>query len=457
MPEERKLPQHLFAESSVIGAMVNNEQACIDVFEILIKEDFYKKEHQAIFEAMRSLYDIGKNIDVITIAEELKKQEKLEFVGGSAYLQNLVASVPFVTNAVEYAKIVKEKAISRDLITASGKIAEICYKDTQNSESVLDYAEHEIFKISQLNQKGIVENIADVLEKNEREITLRLENKGSDNELKTGYLELDRMLGGLKKSDLIILAARPSVGKTSFALGMMLGATKRENKTALLFSLEMPSEQIGFRMLSMESNVTMDRMLSGNMSSADHEIISSIKNEIANRNILIDSTPGITISEMRSKCRKIKHERGLDLVVVDYMQLMALDKNTESRQQEISEISRQLKQLAREMECPFVVLSQLSRLSERRTGHRPMLSDLRDSGAIEQDADVVLMLFRKDLYTDESAQEMGGEDNEVFSDPDEPKKVNIIIAKNRNGATGDVVMYWKPENMTFRDIEWSEM
>lgn len=457
MPEERKLPQHLFAESSVIGAMVNNEQACIDVFEILIKEDFYKKEHQAIFEAMRSLYDIGKNIDVITIAEELKRHEKLEFVGGSAYLQSLVASVPFVTNAVEYAKIVKEKAISRDLITASGKIAEICYKDTQNSESMLDYAEHEIFKISQLNQKGIVENIADVLEKNEREIELRLENKGSDNELKTGYLELDKMLGGLKKSDLIILAARPSVGKTSFALGMMLGATKRENKTALLFSLEMPSEQIGFRMLSMESNVTMDRMLSGNMSSADHEIISSIKNEIANRNILIDSTPGITISEMRSKCRKIKHERGLDLVVVDYMQLMALDKNTESRQQEISEISRQLKQLAREMECPFVVLSQLSRLSERRTGHRPMLSDLRDSGAIEQDADVVLMLFRKDLYTDESAYEMGGEDNEVFSDPDEPKKVNIIIAKNRNGATGDVVMYWKPENMTFRDIEWSEM
>ena len=457
MPEERKLPQHLFAESSVIGAMVNNEQACIDVFEILIKEDFYKKEHQAIFKAMRSLYDIGKNIDVITIAEELKKQEKLEFVGGSTYLQSLVASVPFITNAVEYAKIVKEKAISRDLISASNKIAEMCYKDTQKSESVLDYAEHEIFKISQLNQKGIVENIADVLEKNEREITLRLENKGSDNELKTGYLELDRMLGGLKKSDLIILAARPSVGKTSFALGMMLGATKRENKTALLFSLEMPSEQIGFRMLSMESNVTMDRMLSGNMSSADHEIISSIKNEIANRNILIDSTPGITISEMRSKCRKIKHERGLDLVVVDYMQLMALDKNTESRQQEISEISRQLKQLAREMECPFVVLSQLSRLSERRTGHRPMLSDLRDSGAIEQDADVVLMLFRKDLYTDESAQEMGGEDNEVFSDPDEPKKVNIIIAKNRNGATGDVVMYWKPENMTFRDIEWSEM
>lgn len=457
MPEERKLPQHLFAESSVIGAMVNNEQACIDVFEILIKEDFYKKEHQAIFEAMRSLYDIGKNIDVITIAEELKKQEKLEFVGGSTYLQSLVASVPFITNAVEYAKIVKEKAISRDLISASNKIAEMCYKDTQKSESVLDYAEHEIFKISQLNQKGIVENIADVLEKNESEITLRLENKGSDNELKTGYLELDRMLGGLKKSDLIILAARPSVGKTSFALGMMLGATKRENKTALLFSLEMPSEQIGFRMLSMESNVTMDRMLSGNMSSADHEIISSIKNEIANRNILIDSTPGITISEMRSKCRKIKHERGLDLVVVDYMQLMALDKNTESRQQEISEISRQLKQLAREMECPFVVLSQLSRLSERRTGHRPMLSDLRDSGAIEQDADVVLMLFRKDLYTDESAQEMGGEDNEVFSDPDEPKKVNIIIAKNRNGATGDVVMYWKPENMTFRDIEWSEM
>ena len=204
MPEERKLPQHLFAESSVIGAMVNNEQACIDVFEILIKEDFYKKEHQAIFEAMRSLYDIGKNIDVITIAEELKRHEKLEFVGGSAYLQSLVASVPFVTNAVEYAKIVKEKAISRDLITASGKIAEICYKDTQNSESMLDYAEHEIFKISQLNQKGIVENIADVLEKNEREIELRLENKGSDNELKTGYLELDKMLGGLKKSDLIV-------------------------------------------------------------------------------------------------------------------------------------------------------------------------------------------------------------------------------------------------------------
>lgn len=455
MPEERKLPQHLFAESSVIGAMVNNEQACIDVFEILIKEDFYKKEHQAIFEAMRSLYDIGKNIDVITIAEELKRHEKLEFVGGSAYLQSLVASVPFVTNAVEYAKIVKEKAISRDLITASGKIAEICYKDTQNSESMLDYAEHEIFKISQLNQKGIVENIADVLEKNEREIELRLENKGSDNELKTGYLELDKMLGGLKKSDLIVLAARPSVGKTSFALGMMLGATKRENKTALLFSLEMPSEQIGFRMLSMESNVTMDVMLRGDMSDADHDVISSVKNEIANRNILIDSTPGITISEMRSKCRKIKHERGLDLVVVDYMQLMALDKNTESRQQEISEISRQLKQLAREMECPFVVLSQLSRLSERRTGHRPMLSDLRDSGAIEQDADVVLMLFRKDLYTDESDQEMGNEDNEVFSDPDEPKKVNIIIAKNRNGATGDVVMYWKPENMTFRDIEWS--
>ena len=457
MPEERKLPQHLFAESSVIGAMVNNEQACIDVFEILIKEDFYKKEHQAIFEAMRSLYDIGKNIDVITIAEELKRHEKLEFVGGSAYLQSLVASVPFVTNAVEYAKIVKEKAISRDLITASGKIAEICYKDTQNSESMLDYAEHEIFKISQLNQKGIVENIADVLEKNEREIELRLENKDSDNELKTGYLELDKMLGGLKKSDLIVLAARPSVGKTSFALGMMLGATKRENKTALLFSLEMPSEQIGFRMLSMESNVTMDVMLRGDMSDADHDVISSVKNEIANRNILIDSTPGITISEMRSKCRKIKHERGLDLVVVDYMQLMALDKNTESRQQEISEISRQLKQLAREMECPFVVLSQLSRLSERRTGHRPMLSDLRDSGAIEQDADVVLMLFRKDLYTDESAQEMGEEDNEVFSDPSEPKKVNIIIAKNRNGATGDVVMYWKPENMTFRDIEWSEM
>ena len=359
MPEERKLPQHLFAESSVIGAMVNNEQACIDVFEILIKEDFYKKEHQAIFEAMRSLYDIGKNIDVITIAEELKRHEKLEFVGGSAYLQSLVASVPFVTNAVEYAKIVKEKAISRDLITASGKIAEICYKDTQNSESMLDYAEHEIFKISQLNQKGIVENIADVLEKNEREIELRLENKGSDNELKTGYLELDKMLGGLKKSDLIVLAARPSVGKTSFALGMMLGATKRENKTALLFSLEMPSEQIGFRMLSMESNVTMDVMLRGDMSDADHDVISSVKNEIANRNILIDSTPGITISEMRSKCRKIKHERGLDLVVVDYMQLMALDKNIESRQQEISEISRQLKQLAREMECPFVVLSQL--------------------------------------------------------------------------------------------------
>lgn len=433
-----KIPPHNEeAEKSILGASLLSKDALINIMDIVKPRDFYSEMHKEIFTAIRELYSRNEPVDTLTVSEELKKRNSLEMVGGRAYIASLASGVPSTANAGQYAKIVAEKAVLRKLITASTDIIEEAYKETMDADMVLDYAERGIFEIAQTKQSKDVAALKDVLIKNIEIIDEASRQEGNIIGVPTGFRDLDAKTSGLQRSDLVIVAARPAMGKTAFALNVAQQAAIKGRASVLIFSMEMSKEQLGQRLLSMESRVEMQKLKTGDLNRKDWDDINIALDILSEANIFIDDTPGISIMEIKNKCRRIKAEHELDLIVLDYLQLMSYEGKTDSRQQEISALSRHLKLLAREMDCPVIVLSQLSRAPEQRTDHRPQLSDLRESGAIEQDADIVLFLYRDDYYEKENSEK--------------PGVCEVIIAKQRSGPTGTVELMWLEKYTRFAD------
>ena len=435
--EERIPPHSDDAERSVLGAVMKNKEALFDVLEILTPEDFYSEIHKEIFRSIKELYRKSSPVDTLTVSEEIKRRNSLEMVGGRAYIAALAADVPSTSNAAEYAKIVSQKASLRRLIETADDIVQKSYEENMETNAILDFAEKEIFEIAQKGQKSDFTHIKDVLLENINIIDKVSQLDGNLTGLTTGFRDLDQMTSGLQRSDLIILAARPAMGKTAFALSVAQQAAVKGGASVMIFSMEMSKEQLGQRLLSMESRIDMQSLKTGNLERTDWDQINMALDVLSKADINIDDTPGISIMEMKNKCRRLKAERGLDLIVIDYLQLMNMEgKKTDSRTQEISALSRSLKLLARELDCPVIVLSQLSRAPEQRPNHRPMLADLRESGSIEQDADIVIFLYRDEYYNE---------------DTDKPGECEVIVAKHRSGPTGTVDVTWLGKYTRFAD------
>lgn len=416
-------PNNMEAEQSVLGAMLLDKEAISVVAETVKGEDFYREAHRQIFEAIMELYDKDEPADLVTLIENLRNKGILDSIGGLSYISNLASSVPTTANVKYYAKIVEEKSTLRKLIKNSSEILDNCYEQSEDVMTILDKAEKGIFDISQKVTTNDFEPMSKILEKSFVEIEKLYNNKNSVTGVPTGFPELDSKTSGLQRGDMILIAARPSMGKTAFALNIAQNAAVRHGCTAAVFSLEMGKEQLVYRMLCSEASIDMLKLRTGNLEDDDWVRMARSAGPLAQAQIYIDDTPGISITEMRSKCRRLKIEHGLDLIVIDYLQLMQGRGKTDNRQQEVSEISRSLKALAKEMEVPVIALSQLSRAPEARADHRPMLSDLRESGSIEQDADVVAFLYRDEYYNKETEKRNIAE---------------VIIAKQRNGPTGTV-------------------
>jgi replicative DNA helicase len=434
---ERIPPHNDDAEKSVLGSVLLDKDALYEVLEILKPEDFYNEMHKEIYSAVIELYRKSQPVDILTVSEELKKRKSLDMVGGRAYIALLSTVVPSTSNAGEYAKIIAEKAILRKLIGTASDIIEKGYQEKMSSSEVLDFAERGIFEIAQSRQTKDFALIKDVLWDNIAKIDEMSKLEGNLTGLTTGFIDLDARTSGLQKSDLIMLAARPSMGKTAFALNIAQHAAIKSKAKILIFSLEMARDQLGQRMLSMESRIEMQKLKTGNLERKDWDQIHLALDTLSKTSIYIDDTPGITAMEIKNKCRRLKAEKGLDMVVIDYLQLMSFEGRAESRQQEITSLSRFLKQLAREMECPVLVLSQLSRAPEQRNDHRPILSDLRESGSIEQDADIVMFLYRDEYYNPETT--------------DKPNICEVNIAKQRSGPTGSLELTWLGKYTRFVD------
>lgn len=433
-----KIPPHNEeAERSILGASMLSKDALLDIMDIVKPRDFYSEMHKEIFTVIRDLYSRSTPVDTLTVSEELKKRNSLEMVGGRAYIASLSSGVPSTANAAQYAKIVAEKAVLRRLITTSSDIIEEAYKEAMDADVVLDYAERGIFEIAQAKQSKDVAALKDVLIRNIEIIDEASKLDGNVIGVPTGFRDLDKMTSGLQRSDLVIVAARPAMGKTAFALNVAQQAAIKGKASVLIFSMEMSKEQLGQRLLSMESRVETQKLKTGDLNRKDWDDINIALDVLSEASIFIDDTPGISIMEIKNKCRRIKAEHGLDLVVLDYLQLMSFEGRAESRQQEISALSRNLKLIAREMDCPVIVLSQLSRAPEQRQDHRPQLSDLRESGSIEQDADIVLFLYRDDYYEKENSEK--------------PGVCEVIIAKQRSGPTGTVELMWLEKYTRFAD------
>ena len=435
--EGRVPPRRAEAEKSVLGAAMLSKDALFDVMEVVKPADFYDENHKEIFQAMIDLNRKNAPVDALTVAEELKKRNSLEMVGGRAYIASLSSMTPTTSNAMEYGRIVAEKASVRRLIETADDIVTKGYDGTMDANQMLDYAESGIFEISQARQKGQYSHIRDVLVENLAIIDRAEQMDGGLTGITTGFSKLDEMTSGMQKSDLIILAARPAMGKTAFALSLARNAAVKGKASVMIFSLEMAKEQLTQRLLSMESKVDLQTLKTGRLERRDWDDLNVALDILSNSNIHIDDTAGISIMEMKSKCRRLKAEAGLDLVIIDYLQLMNPEGKADSRTQEISVISRNLKLLARELDCPVLVLSQLSRAPEQRTDHRPMLSDLRESGSIEQDADIVIFLYRDEYYNKE--------------DTEKPGECEVIVAKHRSGPTGSVDVAWIERYTQFKD------
>ena len=433
---ERIPPHNEEAERSVLGAVMLNKDVLSEVLEEVTADDFYNESHKEIFRAIWELYKDNTAVDMLTVCEELKKRKSLDMAGGRAYIATLTSEVPSTANAVEYAKIVAEKATLRQMIKTSEDITEKGYDAKMAAGEILDYAESGIFKIAQKRQKNDYAKIQDVLLTNIKIIDAAAQNKDKIVGIPTGFKDIDEKTSGLQRSDLIIVAARPAMGKTAFALNIAQQSAVKAGSSVIIFSLEMSKEQLGQRLLAMQARVEMQKLKQGDLDRKDWDRITMALDELNNTKIVIDDTPGISIMEMRNKCRRLKAEQGLDLVVVDYLQLMSLQGKTDNRQQEISTISRNLKLLAREIECPVIVLSQLSRAPEQRQDHRPVLSDLRESGSIEQDADIVIFLYRDDYYNENT---------------DKPGVCEVNIAKHRSGPTDKVELTWVSRYTKFSD------
>jgi replicative DNA helicase len=431
-------PQNIEAEQSVLGSMLIDREAISVASEILKGDDFYRENHKEIFEAIIDLFEKPEPADLLTVSEQLKIRGTLEASGGLEYLANIAASVPTTANIRYYSKIVEEKSILRKLIKASSEIVNMGYDDTQEIMVTLDKAEKSIFDILQRrNMLGLL-HIKDILVDTFDRLE-RLHNaKGDTTGVPSGFVDLDRKTAGFQNSDLILIAARPSMGKTSLALNIAQHVAINRHIPVAIFSLEMSKDQLAARILGSEVMIDSQKMRTGKLEDEDWRKMARALGPISSAPIYIDDNSGISAMEIRAKCRRLKLEKNLGLVIIDYLQLMQGRGRTENRQQEISEISRSLKILAKEINVPVITLSQLSRAPESRSDHRPMLSDLRESGAIEQDADLVLFLFREDYYKD-------GTDKKDIAE--------VIIAKHRNGATGTIELKWLPQYTKFLSLE----
>ena len=436
---KRVMPNSLEAEQSVIGSMIMDREAIIAASEILLKEDFYHQQYGVLFEAMVELFNEGQPADLVTLQNRLKEKDVPPEVSSLEYVRDLVAAVPTSANVKYYAQIVKEKAVLRKLIKVTENIDNECYLGKESLEVILEDTEKKVFELLQNRGGGDYVPIKQVVINTLEKIELASKTKGNVTGIATGFVDLDYKMAGLQPSDLILVAARPSMGKTAFVLNIAQYVAFHSNLTAAIFSLEMSKEQLVNRMFSLESRVDAQVLRSGNLADSDWEKLIEAAGVIGASNLIIDDTPGISISELRSKCRKYKLEHDLKLVIIDYLQLMSgSGRSTDSRQQEISDISRSLKALARELNVPVIALSQLSRAVEQRPDHRPMLSDLRESGAIEQDADVVMFIYRDDYYNKDS-------ENKNIAE--------IILAKQRNGPIGTVNLVWLPQYTKFANLE----
>ena len=435
---KRIMPNSLEAEQSVIGSMIMDRDAIVTATEMLHKDDFYHQQYGILFEAMSELFMKNLPVDLVTLQNKLKEKDVPDEISSLEFVRDLLNAVPTSANIKYYANIVAENAVKRRLIRTLESIENECYAGKESLESVLAKTETDVFKILNSRSGGDFVPIRQVVMNALEKIEKASKQSGTVTGIPTGFIDLDYRTAGLQPSDLILVAARPSMGKTAFVLNIAQYVAFHEAKSVAIFSLEMSKEQLVNRLFSLESRVDAQALRTGNLSDADWEKLVEGAGIIGDSKLIIDDTPGISINELRSKCRKYKLEQGLDIIIIDYLQLMTGSGRTESRQQEISDISRSLKALARELSVPVVALSQLSRAVEQRPDHRPMMSDLRESGAIEQDADVVMFIYRDDYYNKES--EMKG-----ISE--------IIIAKQRNGPIGTVNLAWLPEYTKFANLE----
>ncbi|AGX02047.1 MULTISPECIES: replicative DNA helicase [Bacillaceae] len=436
---DRLPPQNIEAEQAVLGAIFLEPASLTLASEMLIPEDFYRAAHQKIYNMMLKLNDEGKAVDLVTVTEELAAAKLLEDTGGVSYLSELAGSVPTAANIEYYARIVEEKSLLRRLIRTATGIAQDGYSREDEVEVLLGEAEKNILEVAQRKNAGAFHNIKDVLVRTYDNIEVMHNRKGDITGIPTGFAELDKMTAGFQRNDLIIVGARPSVGKTAFALNIAQNVATKTNENIAIFSLEMGAEQLVMRMLCAEGNIDAQRLRTGSLTDDDWGKLTMAMGSLSNAGIFIDDTPGVRITEIRSKCRRLKQEHGLGMILIDYLQLiLGSGRSGENRQQEVSEISRSLKALARELQVPVIALSQLSRGVEQRQDKRPMMSDIRESGSIEQDADIVAFLYRDDYYDKES------EDKNI---------IEIIIAKQRNGPVGTVQLAFVKEYNKFVNLE----
>ena len=438
-PVTRVPPHNADAEKSVLGCMMQDRDALSSALELLTADDFYQPANREIFDAMHMLSTQGMPVDLVTVDEELTRRGTLDGVGGFGYLVELSQSMPSTVNARAYMQIVDEKATLRRMIQATGNIAASCYSQADPVSEILGVAEKSIFDIiMRRNEGSTLSHIADVLPATYLRIEQLYQLKGGIDGVPTGFIDLDNLLTGLHGGELVIVGARPSMGKSSFGMNVVDYAATMAGRTAAVFSLEMPKDQLAMRLLCGDARVDMQSVRHGSLRDDDWVKLSSALGPLAAANIYIDDTSGITPSQLRSRCRRLKMERGLDLIVVDYLQLMSSDSHAENRQNEVSEISRNLKSIAKELDVPLVALAQLSRAGAQRSDKRPILSDLRDSGAIEQDADVILFLHREEYYDPNT------EDKNV---------AEVIVAKQRNGPLGTVKLAWLGQYTRFASLQ----
>ncbi len=432
-------PQNVDAEKSLLGAVLIDEEVLADASEHVTSADFYDKRHSVIYQGMMNLYEKHRPVDLLTLTDELKRVKKLDEIGGSTYLSELTNYVPTAAHAEAYAELVSQKAVRRRLIKASSEIAEFGYDENAAIEELLEKAEAELFSVSDQSLKQDLVSLESILTESFDRIEELHRNKGELRGIKTGYRDLDNMTAGLQRSDLIILAARPAMGKTTLVTNLAYNVATVAKQPVLFFSLEMSKEQLVDRMLADASGVDAWSIRTGNLTDEDFSKLSDAMGNMAEAPIYIDDTPGMTVLEMRTKARRANHEHPLGLIVVDYLQLMqGTGKDNGNRVQEVSEISRGLKHIARELNVPVVALSQLSRSVEARSPQIPQLADLRESGSIEQDADIVMFIYREAYYN---------------PDTDRENITDLIIAKHRNGPTGKIELYFHPERLRFMSLD----
>lgn len=435
---KRVLPHSVEAEQSVIGSMIMDREAIVVASELITGEDFYNKQYGIIYETMVEMNEEGSAVDLVTLQNRLKEKDVPPEVSSLEFVRDLITAVPTSANIKYYANIVAEKATLRRLIRLNEEIANTCYVGKESLEYILEDTEKRVFQLVQKRNTGDYVPIRQVVMNAMDKIETAAKNKGSVTGIPTGFTDLDYRTAGMQPSDLVLIAARPSMGKTAFVLNIAQQVAFKQNRSVAIFSLEMSKEQLVNRMFSLESSVDAQKLRTGQLNDQEWERLIESAGVIGKSHLIIDDTPGISISELRSKCRKFKLEHDLSMIIIDYLQLMSGSGRSDSRQQEISDISRSLKSVARELSVPVLALSQLSRAVEQRPDHRPMLSDLRESGAIEQDADVVMFIYRDDYYN---------------HDTDKKGVSEIIIAKQRNGPIGTIELAWLPEYTKFANLE----